>query len=218
VKRETRSTFTFHVSRFTSGPRLILGAALCLPAAIPPPAGAQETGTSVYHSPYRSFLRYEFGVAASFQRGSQTGIEGHYRRGVGPVDLAVRAGRMIRDDVQDSFLVGVQGRVPFLSEEQSPLRGALVVGAGLDVSGGVSLWVPVGLSLGRRLVVEQSAVRLVPFVQPTVYFTSVGSGVEAGLGLGLDLRLSPAFEFRVSGGFGTAGAPDGVGVSAVWLR
>jgi len=219
VKPETISpAVTFHVSRFTYGPWPIRAAALGLLAAVSPPAGAQETGTSIYHAPYRSFLRYEFGAAVSFQRGSQTGIEGHYRRGAGPVDLAGRAGLMVRDDVQDSFLFGVQARVPFLFEEQSPLRGALVAGAGLDVSGGATLWVPVGVSLGRRLVVEKSAVRLVPYAQPTVFFTSAGSGVVAGVGLGLDLRLSPAFEVRVSGGFGTAGAPDGVGVSAVWLR
>jgi hypothetical protein len=125
---------------------------------------------------------------------------------------------MIRDDVQDSFLVGVDARIPLVNEERFPLRGALIVGAGLDVSGGVTLWVPLGLSFGRRLNVEKSAVRLVPYVQPTVFFTSSGSGVGAGLGLGLDLRLSPAFEFRVSGGFGTGGAPEGVAVSAVWLR
>jgi len=172
----------------------------------------------IIESPYRSFQRYEFGGAASFQRGYQTGIEGHYRRGFGAVDGAVRAGIIVRDDVPDSFVVGVGARIPLVAEERFPLRGALVVGAGLDVSGGVSLWVPVGLSLGRRLNVEKSAVSLVPYVQPTVFFTSVGSRVEAGLGLGLDLRLSSAFEFRLGGGFGTGGAPEGVGVSAVWLR
>jgi len=210
--------FTFHVSRFTSRLRLTLGPALLLLLVVSLPARAQETGTPVFHSPYRSFHRYEFGATASFLRASQTGIEGHYRRGVGSVDVAGRAGVLIRDDVQDSFLFGLQARVPFLFEERSPLRGALVAGAGLDVSGEASLWVPVGLSLGRRLIVEKSAVRLVPYVQPTVYFTSVGSGVEAALGLGLDLRLSTGFEVRASGEFGTAGAPDGVGVSAVWLR
>jgi len=207
----------FHVSRFTTR-RAIIRATVLLELAVLQPATGQETGTPVFHSPYRSFLRYEFGAAASFQRGSQTGIEGHYRRGFGVVDGAVRAGIMVRDDVQDSFLFGLGTRIPLLDEARFPLRGALIAGAGLDVSGGVSLWVPVGLSLGRRLNVEKSAVSLVPYVQPTVFFTSVGSGVEAGLGLGLDLRLSSAFEFRVSGGFGTAGAPEGVAVSAMWLR
>ena len=191
----------------------LLGTMLAVPAA------AQETGTPVFHAPYTSFERYEFGAAASFQRESQTGIEGHYRRAVGPVGLAFRAGRMIRGHgVQDSFLFGLEARVPVLPEERSPLRGALVAGAGLDVSGGVTLWVPVGLSLGRRLIVEKSAVRLVPFVQPTLYFTSAGSQFEAGLGAGLDVRLTDSFEFRISGGYGTETAPRGVSAGAVWLR
>lgn len=208
---------TFHVSRFTTRKSGALAAAI-LVSAMARPATAQETGTPVFHAPYRSFLRSEFGPAVSFQRAYQTGVEGHYRRGFGTVDGAVRAGLMIRDEVQDSFLFGLDVRIPLIAEERFPLRGALVAGAGLDVSGGVSLWVPVGLSLGRRLNVEKSAVSLVPYLQPTVFFTSVESGVEAGLGLGLDLRLSAAFEFRVSGGFGTGGSPEGVAVSAVWLQ
>lgn len=212
-----RRRSSFHVSRFTIG-RTIVGATVLLPLAALRPATAQETGTSVFHSPYRSFAGYEFGASASFQRGSQTGIEGDYRRGFGAVDGAARAGFMVRDDAQDSFLVGLDVRVPLIPEERFPVRGALIAGAGLDVSEGVSLWVPVGLSLGRRLNVEKSSVSLVPYVQPLVFFTTVGSEVGAGLGLGLDLRLSPAFEFRVSGGFGTGGAPEGVAVSAVWLR
>jgi hypothetical protein len=182
-------------------------------------AVAQETGTAVFHSPYRSFLRQEFGAAVSFQRGAQTGVEGHYRRGFGQVDAAVRAGLMVRDDVQDSFLVGIDVRLPLIAEERFPLRGALVTGVGLDVSGGASVWLPVGLSLGRRLIVEKSAVSLIPYVQPTVYFTTVGtSDVGVGLGLGLDVRLSTGFEVRVGGGFGTDGVPEGVAFSAVWLR
>jgi hypothetical protein len=73
--------------------------------------------------------------------------------------------------------------------------------------------------LGRRLTVEQSAVSLVPYLQPTLFFTSVtADDVGFGLGLGLDLRLSPGFEIRVSGGFGTDASPEGVAVSAVWLK
>lgn len=219
MKRETnRPPRSFHVSRFAGRGSVALGTALLLSGAAFP-ATAQETGTPVFHAPYASFVRYEFGAAVSFQRGYQTGIEGHYRRAVGPVDVAFRGGGMLRgDDVQDSFLVGLQVRVPVLPEERFPLRGALVAGAGLDLSGGASLWVPVGLSLGRRLLVEKSPVSLVPYIQPTVFFTTVGSGVEAGLGVGLDLRLSRAFAFMVSGGVGTGGAPEGVAVTVTWLR
>lgn len=203
----------FHVSRFT----MLLGGVLAFlgPARV----AGQETGTPVFHAPYRSFERYDFGASASFQRGSQTGIEAYYRRGLGQLDLGLRAGWMIRDNAADSFLVGVEGRHPLIDEDRFPLRGALVTGVGLDFSGGASVWVPVGLSLGRRLNVENSAVSLVPYVQPTGFFTSVGdTGVAFALGLGLDLRVSGAFEVRVSGSFGTTAAPVGVAVTAAWLR
>jgi len=180
---------------------------------------AQETGTPVFHSPYRSFVSYEMGATASFRSGSQTGLEGLYRRAFGAVDAGLRLGVTIREDAQDSFLAGIDGRIPLIAEEQFPLRGALVTGIGFDVSGGVSFWLPIGLALGRRLNVEKSAVSIVPFVQPTGYVTSVTSSkFAAGLGAGVDIRMSGAFEVRVAGGVGSSGAPEGVAVTASWLR
>lgn len=182
-------------------------------------ARAQETGTPVYHSPYRSFAIHEVGASASFQRSEQTGLEGCYRRGVGAVDLALRAGWMILDGGTDGFVVGLDGRIPVISELAFPLRGAVVTGLGLDFRNGTGVWVPVGLSLGRRLTVEHSVVSLVPYLQPTLFVTSVAADdVGFGLGLGLDLRLSAAFEVRVSGSFGTEASPEGVSVTATWLK
>ena len=180
---------------------------------------AQETGTPVFHGPYRSFAGYEFGGTVSFQPAQQTAIEGQYRRAFGQLDAGLRAGAMIRDDVQDSFLVGFEARHPLISELHFPLRGALVTGVGLDVSGGVSFWLPVGLTLGRRLTVENSAVSFVPYVQPTGFITSTTSSkLAAALGAGLDIRMSAAFEVRVAGSFGSSGAPEGISVAASWLR
>ena len=206
---------SFHVSRFTTpGIALVLGALSPVRSA-----GAQETGTPVFHAPYRSFTSHEIGASASFGRSEQTGLEGSYRRGVGAVDVALRAGWMILDGGTDGFVLGLDGRVPLVSELRFPLRGALVTGVGLDFRNGTGVWVPVGLSLGRRLTVEHSAVSLVPYLQPTLLFTSVAADdVGFGLGLGLDLRLSTAFEVRVSGSFGTDAAPAGVAVTAAWLK
>jgi hypothetical protein len=206
---------SFHVSRFTT-----LGVALALGGLVlVRPARAQETGTPVFHAPYRSFVTQEFGASASFQRAEQTGFEGAYRRGIGVVDVALRAGWMILDNGPDGPVLGLDGRVPLISELSFPLRGALVTGVGLDFRNGTGVWVPVGLSLGRRLTVEHSAVSLVPYVQPTLFFTSVAADdVGFGLGLGLDLRLSSAFEVRVSGAFGTDASPEGVAISAIWLK
>jgi len=206
---------SFHVSRFTT-----LGIALAAGTlALARPAAGQETGTPVYHAPYRSFATGEMGATISFERSRQTGVEGFYRHGIGPVDVALRGGWMILDEGPDGFVLGLDGRMPLISEIGFPLRGALVAGVGLDFRNGTGVWVPVGLSLGRRLTVEHSVVSLVPYLQPTVFFTSVAEDdVGFGLGLGLDLRLSSAFELRVSGSFGTAAAPAGVAVTAVWLK
>jgi hypothetical protein len=186
---------------------------------VPGTARGQETGTPVFHSPYRSFTTHEIGASASFGRSEQTGFEGSYRRGFGTVDLALRAGWMILDGGPDGLVLGVEGRIPLISELRFPLRGALVTGVGLDFRNDTGIWVPVGLSLGRRLTVEHSAVSLVPYLQPTLFFTSVAADdVGFGLGLGLDLRLSSAFEVRVSGAFGTDASPEGVAVTASWLK
>jgi hypothetical protein len=208
---------SFHVSRLTT---LAAALAACAGALTTPrAAAAQETGTPVYHAPYRSFATGEMGATVSFVRSQQTGVEGFYRHGIGPVDLALRGGWMILDEGPDGFVLGLDGRMPLISEIGFPLRGALVAGVGLDFRNGTGVWVPVGLSLGRRLTVEHSVVSLVPYLQPTVFFTSVAEDdVGFGLGLGLDLRLSAAFEVRVSGSFGTAAAPAGVAVTATWLK
>jgi hypothetical protein len=208
--------FTSHASRITSARSPVWVTALLV--SIVAPGAAQETGTPVFHAPYRSFVRYEFGAGASFQRSYQTGVEAHYRHAVGQVDVAFRAGRLFRDEAQDSFLLGLQARVPLVLEERFPVRGALVAGVGLDLSGGASVWIPAGLSLGRRLLVEKSAVRFVPFVQPTLFFTSVGPEIAAGLGLGLDLQLSRGFAFSVTGGVGAGAAPEGVAAAVSWLH
>lgn len=194
---------------------VLAGVLLCVSGT----ARAQETGTPVFHSPYRSFTTHEIGASASFGRAEQTGFEGSYRRGFGVVDVALRAGWMILDGGPDGPVLGLDGRVPLLSELRFPLRGALVTGIGIDFRNDTGVWVPVGLSLGRRLTVEHSVVSLVPYVQPTVFFTSVAADdVGFGLGLGLDLRVSSAFEMRVSGAFGTEAVPEGVAVTAVWLK
>jgi hypothetical protein len=104
--------------------------------------------------------------------------------------------------------------------EQFPLDGALILGAGLLIDGGTDLVVPAGLSLGRRLNVEGSEVSIVPYVQPTLFLTTFGDPLEFafGFGFGADFRLSRFFDARISAGLGTSVAPEGISVSAVWVR
>jgi hypothetical protein len=75
--------------------------------------------------------------------------------------------------------------------------------------------------LGRRLNIEDSQISIVPYVQPTLFlvapdFDSVELGF--GFGFGADFRLSRFFDARISAGLGTDFAPEGVSISAVWIR
>lgn len=206
----------FHRSRIRTPLALVL--ALC---ALAKPAAGQVTGTPAFHAPYRSFARQEFGGAASFLENSQTAFEAFYRRGLGPADIGARLGLVVRRNASDAVVTGLDVRVPVLFHQHgSPLDGALVTGVGVSFNDGTNVLVPVGLAVGRRLNMEGSDVSLVPYVAPTGFTWAGGGNVDFGfgLGLGLDLRLSRVFEVRVSGGFGTTYAPEGMSVAAVWLR
>jgi hypothetical protein len=186
------------------------------------PVRAQVTGTPAFHSPYRAFARYELGGTASFLVNSQTAFEGQYRRGLASVDVGARVGAVVRQNAPDAVLGGLDLRIPLLFHTAgSPVDGALLTGVGVEGGNGAVWWVPLGLTVARRLNLEGSDVSLVPFVQPTAYLTTTGASgwrLAAGFGLGLDLRLTRAFEVRVSGGVGTTRAPRGLSVAAVWLR
>jgi hypothetical protein len=102
-----------------------------------------------------------------------------------------------------------------------PLDGALVFGGGLSIDGGTDFQFPLGLSLGRRVDVEDSEVSIVPYVQPTLFLVNQDLGIVRdtdvifAIGVGGDFRLSRRFDARVSLGFGDL---DGISIAAVWIR
>lgn len=181
-------------------------------------AVAQTTGMPSFNAPYRSFTRHEFGVALSFPDPGDFALEGQYRYGYRTWDIGFRGG-IFDPGIGDAvFLVGVEGRNRVITHsEQFPLDGAVVVGVGGQiVSGGSALLVPAGLSLGRRIDIEDSDVKITPYVEPTVFLESDGgTDLFFTLGLGTDIRLSPFFDARVSVGIGDL---EGVSIGAVWIR
>jgi len=183
-------------------------------------AAAQATGMPSFNAPYRAFTRSELGVVFSFPSGGGTGIEGAYRMSSGKFDLGFRGGFLdIGGAAPTILLVGAEARQRVLSHTTDfPLDGALVLGVGGWFSSGNSiLFVPVGLSLGRRIDPEGSSVSIVPYVQPTGTLVA-GSGTSDflfTLGLGADFRLSPRFDARISAGLGDL---EGVSLSAVWVH
>jgi hypothetical protein len=188
-----------------------------------PAAAGQATGMPSFNAPYRAFRRSELGAVFSFPNGGGTGFEGAYRYASGTIDVGLRGGIFDPSGGGNAvLLVGAEGRERVITHtEDFPLDGAIIFGAGAGlVSGGSTLFVPVGLSLGRRVDPQGSTVSIVPYVQPTLEFVA-GSGrssaVEFGFGLGADFRLSRVLDARVSGGLGDHPL-TGVSIAAVWVH
>jgi hypothetical protein len=138
----------------------------------------------------------------------------------GKFDLGFRAGMLdLGGGGSTILLLGAEARERVVSHTVDfPLDGALVVGIGGWFSSGNSvLFVPVGLSLGRRIDPQGSSVSIVPYVQPTGTLVAGGGSSDFlfTLGLGADFRLSPRFDARISAGLGDL---EGVSLSAVWVH
>jgi hypothetical protein len=191
-------------------------------------AVAQVTGMPSFNAPYRAFVHHEFGGTLSFTSGpgpDGLGLEGQYKFGTGMWDIGIRGGFFDPDGPGDTrILLGTTFRNRVITHSQDfPLDGALVLGLGAQlVSNASVLVIPGGLSLGRRLNVEDSEVSIVPYVQPTVFltFTDDPAGgfqedLNFGFGIGGDFRLSRHFDARISIGLGDV---EGIALSAVWIR
>lgn len=191
-------------------------------------ASAQATRTPSFNAPYRAFNQHEFGGTISFITGGgldATALEGQYRFGYRSFDIGARGGLLLRDDpAENSVILGIEARTRVITHTESfPLDGAIIFGAGLDIDGGTSLILPIGLSLGRRLDVRDSKVSIVPYVQPTGFLVNGrnpagnrDTDFDIGIGIGADFRLSELFDARISVGIGDG--PKGVSISAVWVR
>jgi hypothetical protein len=194
---------------------LIAGLALSLAA----PLGAQTTGMPSFNAPYRAFQRSEIGVVVSFPDGSGVGFEGVYRYAKSRFDVGLRAGMFAPGGGANTrLLVGAEARERVITHTVDfPLDGAVLVGAGAMLGGGQStLFIPVGLSLGRRVEPPRSSISIVPYVQPTAFLISDGgTNIRFSLGLGADFRLSHLFDARISAGIGDL---RGVSVGAVWVH
>ena len=197
--------------------RIVIGLALTLG-----PGGAlaaQATGTTTFNAPYRAFNQTELGLLVSFPDGGGTAFEGRYGVSSGAFDLGFRGGLWAPGNgAKTALLLGVEGRERVITHNPDfPLDGALIIGAGARlVSQASELIVPVGLSLGRRLDVEDSPVSIVPYAQPTAFFVADGGGhLDFALGLGADFRLSRRFDARLSAGIGDV---EGISFGAVWVH
>jgi hypothetical protein len=183
---------------------------------------AQETGTPLFKAPYRAFTSHEFGGAFSDPgEGVDFALEGFYSYGRGNNDFGLRAGFANPEGEGDTrLLLGGDFRTRVLSYSESfPLDGALTLGAGINLGDGDDLiYLPLGVSLGRRFELEGSKTSFTPYAHPIiipVLGAAGGDDVGFALGLGVDMRFSRDWSLRVSGGIGDL---EGVGIAATYVR
>lgn len=182
---------------------------------------AQEMFTPMYKAPYRAFTNYEIGAAFSQPTGADYALEGFYGLGRGRNDFGVGIGYIKFGQGSSGVSIGGNFRTRVLQSSQSfPLDGALTLGVGGLFGNGTSLFtVPVGLSIGRRVLLEGSSTSFVPYVMPTMVptFGSGNSDVGFDLGLGVDVRITPSLDVRVSGALGDA-TRRGIGLGLSFIH
>ncbi len=197
-------------------PAAPLLALLLLVAAVP--VTAQSTGTPVYQAPYRAFAQSEIGLSLS-DPGPGFALEGSYRTGISQtMDLGLRAGFADGGHSSTALLVGGDFRARVLDHSDAfPLDGSFTLGLGIASSDGYTVgYLPIGFSMGRRVLVEGSSVSLVPYVQPVITPRfGDADGSDFSLGFGLDARINPRLDVRFSAAIGDR---DGIGFTVAFLR
>jgi hypothetical protein len=148
---------------------------------------AQETGSPVYQAPYRAFARSELGLSIS-EPDAGFDLEGSYRAGfTKTVDGGLRAG-IHSGPGPDSFtdaLLGGDVRARLVTHTESfPLDASITAGFGLESGHGFTVGrMPIGLSMGRRVLIEGSAISLVPYAEPVLTFLfGDASGTDLSFG------------------------------------
>jgi hypothetical protein len=189
-----------------------LGVLLLLSVSLAEPAAAQATGLPTFFAPTRAFGSTELGVTLSLPEGDATGIEGRFGVALDRTDLALRAGYLDPGGSGDgSFVGGVEARIPVLGRSATfPLDGSFVLGVGRHFTDGGQTFVPLGLSIGRRLSLDGQALQLTPYVQPTVV---IADDALFTFGLGVDLRIRGIPEVRLNWAVGDV---EGFSVSLFW--
>jgi hypothetical protein len=182
-------------------------------------ASAQTIGTPIYHSPYRAFSHTELGGYLSDPgSGISVAVQGEYRIARPKFDFGLTVGYADGAGNGDNlFGVGIDGRLPISRHTQSfPLDASFTGAFGAIFGGGqAGFIVPLGVSMGRQVLLEGSNMSFTPYVNPVIAptFGDLLGDVQFGLGLGVDLAVTKTFDIRVSGSLGDI---EGVAVGGAW--
>ena len=191
----------------------LLGLFLSLAAVAP--LTAQATGLPTFFAPRRAFGSSELGVTLSRPGGDAIAIEGRMGARLDRADINFRGGFVDPGGNADGrIVIGVEARIPVLGHSSTfPLDGSFILGAGHRFDdGGGETYVPLGLTLGRRLLLDGSALQLTPYLQPTMILID---DPFFALGLGLDLRIRGIPEIRFNS---SVGDMEGYSIGLFWAR
>jgi hypothetical protein len=205
-------------------PRRLLLAVTALALGTTGLASAQELATPIYKGPYRAFQQSELGAYLSDPgNGISIALQGEYRRAQrkGQFDWGITFAYQDPSGPGGDGIFGIGGDVRAgiaRHTTEFPLDASITAGFGaLFSSGNNGFLVPLGVTLGRQVALENSSVSFVPWVHPVIApaFGDFYDSVQFGLGLGVDINLSRTWDARLSGGLGDI---DGFGVGLAWHR
>ena len=188
-----------------------------------PGAVAQTTGTPVFLAPYRAFRSSELGGYFT-DPGEGFTLEGMYRYGKGSSDIGLRVGigsndvKVNNGQRSTCFLAGHDFRQRIIQHSESfPLDGALTLGVGGNF-GDINIgFLPVGLTLGRKVDLEGTRTTFTPYFHPVLVQT-FGDGPDEllfAIGLGINIEFSPRFDARIGAGLGDY---DGISLGISFTR
>ncbi len=190
-------------------------------AAFAAPLAAQTIGTPVFKAPTRTWKTTELGGYISDPgEAFSIAVQGEYRVGRPKFDFGLTVGYADTKGNGDGlFGLGVDVRAPVArATKDFPLDASVTAGFGaLFSDGNNGFLIPIGVTLGRQVMLEESNISFTPYVSPVIAptFGDLSDDVQFGLGLGVDVALSPRLDVRISGSLGDI---EGVGIGLAWHR
>lgn len=200
--------------------RMILSAAVL---AVLGTAGleAQTLATPVMKSPYTSFKRTELGAYLSDPgEAFSVALQGEYRMARKKFDFGIALGYAdVKGNGDNVFALGIDARAAVARHTRDfPLDAAITGGFGtLIADGQTGFLIPVGVTLGRQVLLEESNISFTPYVNPIIAptFGELLDDVQFGIGLGVDVAVTKTFDIRVSGSLGDL---EGIAIGVAWHR
>lgn len=154
----------------------------------------------------------DIGVYLTQPDGSEFGLQGIWRQG-GNLNLGVRIG-YVDFDVTDVFIAGAETWGPLMSAGADfPVDVSWTLGLGAAFGDFTVLSVPLGLTVGRALVLSPVTLQVYAHPRLALLASSAGNNTDTELDgffdLGADIHLNEAWKVRL--GF-TLGGTDAFGI------